>query len=67
MTQPQQQELNFQNIAATLQQRLAEKVANYEGELAIMKSQYEEQVQALQAEVQRLTEENETLSAKPKK
>lgn len=65
MTQPQQ-ELNFQNIAAALQQRIAELVANYEGQVAILKSQADEQVQSLQAEVQRLTVENENLSAKKK-
>lgn len=46
--QSPQAEPNFQRVAVNLQQRLAEKVANYEGEIALMKDQYETQIEVLQ-------------------
>jgi len=63
MTQPQP-EPNFQRVAVNLQQRFAEKVANYEGEIALLQDQFQGQVESLQSEVERLTAENETLSKK---
>lgn len=64
MTQPAQAEPNFQRVAVNLQQRFAEKVANYEGEIAILQDQYQSQIEKLQAEVDTLRAENETLSKK---
>jgi len=67
MTQAQQQaEPNFQRVAVNLQQRFAEKVANYEGEIAVMADNHQTTVEALQAEIESLRAANETVPA-PKK
>lgn len=64
MTQPQEEQPNFQRVAVNLQQRFAERIANYEGEIALMQDKYETRLEELQAEVDRLTNENENLSKK---
>lgn len=64
MTQPAQPEPNFQRVAVNLQQRFAEKVANYEGEIAMLQDSFQAQMEALQAENESLKAEVETLSKK---
>jgi hypothetical protein len=41
--QQEQQPINWQRVAVQLQQRLAETVANYEGQLAVLTAQQQEQ------------------------
>ena len=66
MTEVTQAGPNFQRVAVSLQQRFAEKVANYEGEIAMLHDQYADKIEALEAEVERLKAEaeNETVSKK---
>lgn len=55
---------DFQRVAVRLQQRLAEKVANYEGELALVHEQYESQIEILKAQ---LAEAQSNASVPPSK
>lgn len=42
--------MNYERVAATLQQRFAEQVSRYEGDLAMLREQATEQIEALSAE-----------------
>lgn len=48
--------IDFEKVAVHFQQRLGEVVARYEGDLAVLKTQYEIQIAALQNEVKSLRE-----------
>lgn len=53
MTQPdQQRQPNFQAVAGNLQQRIAEQAARYEGELALVREQYDFEIEQLKQQLQ---------------
>jgi len=53
LTQPdQQRQPNFQAVAGNLQQRIAEQAARYEGELALVREQYDFEIEQLKQQLQ---------------
>jgi len=54
LTQPDQQQRqpNFQAVAGNLQQRIAEQAARYEGELALVREQYDFEIEQLKQQLQ---------------
>lgn len=55
--------MNYERIAARFQQRLAESVSRYEGDIVLLQDQYEDRIEELNAEIERLQNRVNNLEA----